>query len=89
MRTLIVLPCLAVAAASYGQAQTTLTSAGGSYTFHAGSYTGAATGLSGSADFFANGVAQDFAFRDMWAYRIQGDSREYMVPTTRPLLETV
>lgn len=79
MKTFTALAMLAITTVSYGQAATTLTSAGGSYTFHAGSYTGSANNLGGSADFFANGVAQDFAFRDMWAYRIQGDNREYMV----------
>lgn len=79
MRTLFALAGVAICCVAFGQAQTTLTSAGGSYTFHANSYTGSAASLGGGADFFANGVAQDFAFRDMWAYRIQGDSREYMV----------
>ena len=78
-------PCLAgamlvcYAGLAYGQAtDITLTSAGGSYTIKAGSYTGSPTALSGSADFLCNGVLGDYATRDMWAYRVTGDTREYM-----------
>lgn len=79
MKPLIVLAIGISTTLSFAQAATTLTSAGGTFTIHSGSYQGSSNLLSGGADFFANGVSQDFAFQDMWAYRISGDSREYMV----------
>lgn len=79
LKSTTVLAALVVAMTAHAQVATTLTSAGGSFTIHAGSYTGAATALSGGADFYSNGSPDDFATRDMWAYRLQGEAREYMV----------
>lgn len=79
MRALGAFMTIALASTAMSQVATTLGSAGGTFTITANSYTGAATSLGGSANFFCNGVTGDYAFRDMWAYRIAGDSREYMV----------
>lgn len=79
LRRFLVLGLAYLPCAAFAQTPITLTSAGGSFTIQANSYTSSATALSGGADFFANGVAGDYMVRDMWAYRQSGDTREYML----------
>lgn len=50
------------------------------YTVNANAYTGANTAAGGSANFRVAGAAgTDHFFRDMWAYRLDGHTREFMV----------
>jgi hypothetical protein len=79
MKKAFLLSTLAAAAIqAHGQfADVDLISAGGKFTIKAGSYD--LWGTPGAADFFCNGVTGDYAYRDMWAYRIQGDTDEHFV----------
>lgn len=77
MKTLTLLAIAAVASASYGQAQTTLTTTAGQFTVHANSFTGSPNQLSGLTDFSVTNILGDYSYRHMFAYRQTGDTREY------------
>ncbi|MBN8691140.1 MAG: PEP-CTERM sorting domain-containing protein [Armatimonadetes bacterium] len=73
--TLLGLACMAGFASA--QSLTTLTTTGGTFAVNSGSFTSLATALGGSCNFTPTG-SSDYAFRNMWAYRQAGETREYM-----------